>query len=188
LDPLGQTGQLGATSVVPYRNKLARVDGLLKQGMTRISECTDGLSNTLAIAEVAGRNASYVSQFAENYYGGTGTAPIRNVPGFAVGAGSAGRRFWRWAEPHCSLGVSGGINNKSLPDHETSDYQLAPGTLGTAGNKAGNNQSLYSYHRGGINALAGDGSVRFLKENINVFVLRGLTSIKGGEVISADQY
>ena len=57
-------------TVVPYRNKLARVDGLLKQGKTTIAECTDGLSNTLAIAEVAGRNASYVSQYAENYYGG----------------------------------------------------------------------------------------------------------------------
>jgi prepilin-type N-terminal cleavage/methylation domain-containing protein len=186
IDPLGQTGQLGWTTVVPYRNKLARVDGLLKLGMTRIAECTDGLSNTLAIAEDAGRDASYVSQYAENYYGGTLLpAPIRTVPGFAAGAG---RRFWRWAEPHCSLGISGGINNKSLPDHETSNYQLAPGTLGTAGNKAGNNQSLYSYHPSGINALAGDGSVRFLKESTNVVVLRGLTSLKGGEVISADQY
>ena len=40
----------------------------------------------------------------------------------------AGRRFWRWAEPHCSLGVSGGINNKSRPAHENSNYEtpLAP--------------------------------------------------------------
>jgi prepilin-type N-terminal cleavage/methylation domain-containing protein len=185
IDPLGQTGQPGATPVVPYRNKLARVDGLLKQGKTKISECTDGLSNTITIAEVAGRDASLVSQFAENYYGGPDTAPVRNVPGFSAGAG---RRFWRWAEPHCSLGVSGGINNKSRPAHETSNYQLAPGTLGTAGNKAGNNQSLFSYHPGGINVLSGDGSVRFIKESISVVVLRGITSLKGGEVTSADQY
>jgi prepilin-type N-terminal cleavage/methylation domain-containing protein len=59
IDPLGQTGQTGATPIVPYRNKLARVDGLLKQDKTRIAECTDGLSNTLAIAEDAGRDASY---------------------------------------------------------------------------------------------------------------------------------
>lgn len=72
IDPQGLSGQPGATPIVPYRNKLARVDGLLKQGKTRIAECTDGLSNTLAIAEDAGRNASYVSQYAENYYGGTG--------------------------------------------------------------------------------------------------------------------
>jgi len=190
IDPLGQSNPAnGATTVVPYRNKLARVDGLLKQGKTRIAECTDGLSNTLAIAEVAGRNASYVSQYAESWYGGNGTAPVRTVPGFgSTPTTGAGRRFWRWAEPHCSLGVSGGINNKSLPDHETSNYQTYPGTLGTAGNKAGNNQSLYSYHPSGINALFGDGSVHFLKDSTYVVVLRGLTSLSGGEVISADQY
>ena len=174
IDPLGQTGQTGAIPIVPYRNKLARVDGLRKQGKTRIAECTDGLSNTLAIAEDAGRDASYVSQYAENYYGGPLLpAPIRNVPGFAAGAG---RRFWRWTEPHDSLGVSGVINNnKSLPDHETSIYELYPGALGTAGNKAGNNQSLYSYHPGGINALFGDGSVHFLRDSTYVVVLRWLT-------------
>ncbi len=101
IDPLGQTGQLGSTPVVPYRNKSARVDGLLKLAKTKISECTDGLSNTMAIAEDAGRNASYVSQYAEDYYGGTGTAPIRTVPGFAAGAG---RRFWRWVSPMTAWG------------------------------------------------------------------------------------
>ena len=116
---------------------------------------------------------------------GIGTAPIRNVPGFAAGAG---RRFWRWTEPHDSLGVSGSINNKSLPDHETSNYELYPGTLGTAGNKAGNNQSLYSYHPSGINALFGDGSVHFLRDSTSVIVLRWLTSLNGGEVISSDSY
>jgi len=190
IDPLGQTGQPGSTVVVPYRNKNARVDGLLKQGKTKLSEATDGLSNTIAIAEVAGRDASFVSQYAEGYYGGPAPAPSylgtpgRNVPGYPA----AGRRFWRWAEPHCSLGVSGGINNKSRPAQENSNYETAPGTLGTAGNKAGNNQSLFSFHPGGINVLAGDGSVRFLKETVNVVVLRGLTSLKGQEVISADQY
>jgi prepilin-type N-terminal cleavage/methylation domain-containing protein/prepilin-type processing-associated H-X9-DG protein len=185
IDPQGLTNQPGSTPVVPYRNKLARVDGLLKQGKTRIAECTDGLSNTISVAEDAGRDASFVSQYAENYYGGNNLAPVRNVPGFTAGAG---RRFWRWAEPHCSLGVSGVINNKSRPTHENSNYELFPGTLGTAGNKAGNNQSLFSFHPAGINALFGDGSVRFIKESVNVVTLRGLTSLKSGEVLSADQY
>ena len=34
----------------------------------------------------------------------------------------------------------------------------------------------------------GDGSVRFLKDTVNVVTLRGLVTPKGGEVISADQY
>jgi prepilin-type N-terminal cleavage/methylation domain-containing protein/prepilin-type processing-associated H-X9-DG protein len=185
IDPLGQSGGSGSTPVVPYRNRFARADGLLHQGMTRLSEVTDGLSNTITIGEDAGRDATFVSQYAESYYGGNGVAPIRNVPGFAQGAG---RRFWRWAEPHCSLGVSGIINNKAQPTHENSYYELYPGTLGTAGNKAGNNQSLYSFHPGGINALFGDGSVHFLRDSTNVVVLRQLTTLKGGEVLSADSY
>ena len=175
----------GATPVVPYRNKYSRADGLLKLGFTRLSECTDGLSNTISIAEDAGRDATFVSQYAENYYGGNLTPPIRNVPGFAAGAG---RRFWRWAEPHCSLGVAGMIDNPSRPAHETSVYQAYPGTLGTAGNKAGNNQSLFSFHPGGINALFGDGSVHFLKSSTNVVTLRSLVTLKNGEVISSDSY
>jgi hypothetical protein len=34
----------------------------------------------------------------------------------------------------------------------------------------------------------GDGSVRFLKDSVNPLTLRGLVSLAGGEVISADQY
>ena len=185
IDPQGRAGQTGSTSITPYRNKDARADGLLKLGMTGLAESTDGLSNTLALAEDAGRDETYVSQYAEDYYGGQGNAPTRNVPGFAAGAG---RRFWRWAEPHSSLGVSGGINNKSRPMHETTPFQTAPGTLQTAGNKAGNNQALFSFHPGGINVLFGDGSVKFLKESINIVALRNLVTLRGGEVISAEQY
>ncbi len=185
IDPAGQTGQTGSTAIAPYRNKNARADGLLRNGKTALSECTDGLSNTIAIAEDAGRDAYYVSQYPENYYGGSGTAPTRNVPGFSAGAG---RRFWRWAEPHSSLGVSGGINNKFRPMRETSTFQSSPGALQTAGNKAGNNQALFSFHSGGTNALFGDGSVRFIKESINVVTLRALVTLQGGEVVSADQF
>ena len=184
IDPASQSNPSnGATLIVPYRNKAARADGLLKFSKTALGECLDGLSQTIAIAEDAGRDASFVSQYAENYYGGNGNAPQRNVPGFAAGAG---RRFWRYAEPHCSLGVSGGINNKYRPSHEDTEFQTSPGTKNTAGNKAGGNQSLFSFHPGGINTLMGDGSVRFLKDSMNVLTLRGLVTLKGGEVVSSD--
>jgi prepilin-type N-terminal cleavage/methylation domain-containing protein len=183
IDPQGQAGGAGSTAIVPLRNQNARVDGLLKQGKTSLSEATDGLSNTIAIAEDAGRDEYYVSQYGENYYNGS-NGPTRNVPGFST----AGRRFWRWAEPHCSLGVSGVPNNKYRPMQEQGEFQTKPGPLNTAGNKAGNNQNLFSFHPGGINALAGDGSVKFIKDSVNPVVLRAITSLHGGEVISADQY
>ena len=48
------------------------------------------------------------------------------------------------------------------------------------------NDELFSFHSGGVNCLFGDGSVRFVKNSINVVVLRGIITPNGGEVISAD--
>jgi prepilin-type N-terminal cleavage/methylation domain-containing protein/prepilin-type processing-associated H-X9-DG protein len=45
-----------------------------------------------------------------------------------------------------------------------------------------------SYHPGGVNGLMGDGSVRFVKNTVSAPIWRALSSIAGGEVISADQY
>jgi prepilin-type N-terminal cleavage/methylation domain-containing protein/prepilin-type processing-associated H-X9-DG protein len=160
------------------------VDGFLKKGMTALAECTDGLSQTVAIAEDAGRDATFVSKYAENFYDGA-TTPVRNVPGFAAGAG---RRFWRWAEPHSGTGVSGAINNKSRPAHEDTEFQPFPGKLNTSANKAANNQAIFAFHPGGANFLLGDGSVRFVKDSTNVLALRALVTLNGGEVVSADSY
>jgi prepilin-type N-terminal cleavage/methylation domain-containing protein/prepilin-type processing-associated H-X9-DG protein len=48
--------------------------------------------------------------------------------------------------------------------------------------------SASSLHPGGVNILFGDGSVHFIKNTINATVHRGLGTISGGEVLSADQY
>ncbi len=48
-----QTGGVGATPIVPYRNKTLAVKGLLKDGKTTLAEATDGLSNTIGIIECA---------------------------------------------------------------------------------------------------------------------------------------
>ncbi len=45
-----------------------------------------------------------------------------------------------------------------------------------------------SYHLGGVNALLGDGSVKFIKSSVDGMVWRGLGTVAGGEVISADAY
>ena len=45
-----------------------------------------------------------------------------------------------------------------------------------------------SYHSGGVNALLGDGSVRFVKSTIHGLTWRALGTVGGGEVVSSDSY
>ena len=121
------TGGVGATTIVPYRNKLLATPGLLKNGKTAISECTDGLSNTIAILECAGRDERFVSQYFEGMY------PV--VRGLGPAGGPLARhRFWRWADPGSAFGTSGQPNNKGLPTNEGVPW---PTTTATAGNQAG---------------------------------------------------
>jgi prepilin-type N-terminal cleavage/methylation domain-containing protein/prepilin-type processing-associated H-X9-DG protein len=190
IDPQGLTGGLGSSPTAPYRNKLSRVNGMLKQGMTRLGEVTDGLSNTVAIAEDAGRDARYQSPYLEqDMIGSTPKGdplivefnPPRNVP---VGQ----RRFWRWADADGSYGVSTQPNNKAPIALARTDGDYQPPNRAIEGSNSENNDEAYSFHSGGVNVLHGDGSVHFLKETINIVTWRSLITPKGGEVISADQY
>ena len=45
-----------------------------------------------------------------------------------------------------------------------------------------------SFHPGGGNFLFGDGSVRFIKNSINIQIYRALSTKDIGEVISSDSY
>jgi prepilin-type processing-associated H-X9-DG protein len=182
IDPNGATGQTGFSVATPFRNKNSRVNGLLKQGKTSIAEATDGTSNTIAIGEDAGRDETYLSPYTE-----LSQPNSDNRAGGPAGPNAA-KRYWRWAEPDTGFGVSGQPNNKARPMKEASSWQLPPGTLNTAGNNAGANDELFSFHPGGVNVLMGDGSVKFLKDSIGVKVLRGLVSLSGGEVLDASSY
>ena len=63
-----------------------------------------------------------------------------------------------------------------------------PATGTDAGNSAGADDEIFGFHPGGVTALLGDGSVRFLKESLNIVVQRSLITPSGGEVISSDAY
>jgi prepilin-type N-terminal cleavage/methylation domain-containing protein/prepilin-type processing-associated H-X9-DG protein len=172
-------GGVGATLIVPYRNKLMSANGLLKGGLTRISENTDGTSNTIAFIECAGRDERFVSQYFENQY-----IFVRGL-GPAGATNSARHRFWRWADPANAFGVSGQPNNKGVPTNEGTPW---PSTAITAGNQAGANEEPFSFHKGGVNALFGDGSVRFVKDSVNLVALRGILTLNQSEAVSSDAY
>ena len=177
IDPLGRTGGPCSTAIAVYRNCAMRTNGLLKQGMTRLAEVTDGLSQTIAFTEDAGRDARFIGEYSE-YYVTPVLTMSRPVP-------PGQRRFWRWAEPDSAIVSSTVINNKATPSHEQSQYPTSGTTMG---NSAGADDEIYGFHPGGVNALMGDGSVRFIKESLNIVVQRTLITPNGGEVISSDAY
>ncbi len=186
INPLGVATTDGQGTATPFRLKLSRANGLLKQGKTTIAENTDGTSNTIAIAEDAGRDARFISPYTR----GTGAAAYAglNYNIYSPSDAGLGLRYWRWAEADGGFGVSGSINNKFRPMSEQSGWNTYPGPLSTAGNNAGANDEIFSFHPGGANCLFGDGSVKFMKDTTNIVVLRGVVTLAGGEVVSSDQY
>jgi prepilin-type N-terminal cleavage/methylation domain-containing protein/prepilin-type processing-associated H-X9-DG protein len=177
IDPLGRTNNACSTAITPYRNCAARTNGMLKQGLTRLAEVSDGLSQTIAITEDSGRDARFVSAYDESFITPSLTVNRPVPPGK--------RRFWRWAEPDGAVVSSNVINNKATPSHEDTQYPQSGTSMGDG---AGANDEIFGFHPGGVNALFGDGSVRFLKEGLNVVVQRSLITLSGGETVSSDNY
>ncbi|MBX6315073.1 MAG: DUF1559 domain-containing protein [Isosphaeraceae bacterium] len=140
-----------------------------------LSAFTDGTSGTVLASEVIigqGKNA------------GISNAPY-DLRGFA-----------HWGYGACFVTLN--PPNTSIPDvMQDKNYCIypypgnPPCTWSDAPQAPGGNphaKAARSRHPGGVNTLMGDGSVRFIKNSINVAIWRGLGSTHGGEVVSADAY
>ncbi|QDU60264.1 hypothetical protein Pan216_11030 [Planctomycetes bacterium Pan216] len=121
--------------------------------VTRFGDVTDGLSKTILMGEIAGRPAYYRN--------GKRVADLINTskPDYGVWAS---RQF------------------KIQPRGHTRDGLLFPGPCAA---NCSNDRGLYSFHPGVVNVCMGDGSVRSLKENVDIFVFYYLCTIQGGELI-----
>lgn len=140
------------------QNKSTRAEGLLTMAFRRHSEVTDGLSNTILIAEDSGRDERM--QPGHIY-----TDPVDNQI----------RRFWRWAELDCSIGVSKVINNNRFP-------LGGPAACRWNRNNCGPFEEIFSFHPGGAQVVLGDDSVHFLGENTSPRILRALVTVQGNEM------
>jgi prepilin-type processing-associated H-X9-DG protein len=133
----------------------------------RLNAVSDGLSNTLLVVESAGRPQIYRlgkpfgSVPAQKVNGGGWSRPASDLdflPSTADGASFPGP---------VAVGATNGFDYPA--------YNAAPFyTEGTG--------APYSFHAGGINALLGDGSVRFVRSSVSAQTFAALSTRAGGEV------
>jgi prepilin-type N-terminal cleavage/methylation domain-containing protein/prepilin-type processing-associated H-X9-DG protein len=169
-------------------------------------DCTDGLSNTVAFGEVRiGDSTTSTYNGAERYNsvpwpsgtgGGYGSGSDQIMPGALAnfqkyvtacnaarnsGKGSAselndGQTYWAAGRMD-----QGPINSMILtPNSFNADCTDYPAPCAMF--------AMRSRHQGGVNALFGDGSVKFMKDSINQMTWWALGTKAGGEVIDASAY
>ena len=128
---------------------------------------SDGLSNTVFASEKSPylADASWVGiipgyrHFAYNAFASAGTG---------------------------GAGVSYDYPGSLLSSHSGPSLYEVPQVIHPPNSPLGHTDEFYSLHPGGANALIGDGSVRFVKQSINLLTWQALSSRANGEVISAD--
>jgi hypothetical protein len=132
-------------------------DSTLLRPTVRFADVTDGLSNTILFAELAGKQNVYYK-----------SKDITSAVGLQLNAYFGDQQIARKIR-----GYSGA-------------NPANPAEAGCSSINILNVDGLYSFHVGGIHAARGDGSVTFLSENMSSKVLAGLITRNGGEVVSAD--
>ena len=141
------------------------------------ADCLDGLSNTIAVIEDSGK--AHETQFP---YMKAGYAD--NCPTCAFKSPTGLKNNYRWAEPDVANGVSG-PPNASLGGLKGVISQNASPKGGPIDcpwslNNCGPNDEPFAFHIGGVNAVFGDGSVRFVKSTITPQVMRLLCDPNDG--------
>jgi prepilin-type N-terminal cleavage/methylation domain-containing protein len=130
-----------------------------------IQNITDGTSNTLLLGEVIVCQAS----------------------GSAVGqVDHRGAMFND--DYNCTMFMAYTAPNSTIPDQVPTWCVYPYATNPPCINLYPAFNASRSYHPGGVDALMSDGSVRFVKNTVNVPTWRALSTTQGGEVISSDAY
>jgi prepilin-type N-terminal cleavage/methylation domain-containing protein/prepilin-type processing-associated H-X9-DG protein len=170
-NPTGAIGAAGdyfaANSVDAYwwppAKKAAAADtvkcpALLDNDYQPLAAITDGLSNTLLLAEFAGRPDHWIMGCKQ---------PTND-----------GLQWPNWWGPWASY-------NSSIFKTWSADG-LTPGGPCTV--NANNNWGIYAFHPQGANVLLCDGSVHFVGETLDRDVFAGLVTKAGGEPINANKF
>lgn len=138
-----------------------------KGGTTRIRDVQDGTSNTIAIYELASRNALYQNREQ--------VTPFNDLSGANTGGGAT---WMDLIKGNPATQVRGSLFDGTNP---ANGGPLRGGPCAINCRNTGEG-GMYSWHTGGAQAVLADGSVRFISENIAPKPLVTAWMIADGEV------
>ena len=166
----------------------------------RLSEFTDGLSQSIYAAEVKAAQASANCHHALSLIQDPNNVPPPNADPFTVApeynSCMPNTQFefhteWSDGNAHAAGFTTAWPPNKVILGTSSWNYGFDLDVNGINQESGGPSFAAItsrSYHPGGVNVLLGDGSVRFVKSAVNGMIWRALGTINGGEVISSDAY
>ena len=155
-------GMVPGMTVPPSPQRMP-AGAMIQNAITPIVGIADGTSNTVLFGELAGR--------PDLYSGSKKTGDVNTIT-------PASKRFdYNWTSGDFEIKVKG---NK--PD----GTNLAAGDTPKMINATNNGDGAYSFHTGGANFVFGDGSVRFLRDNITAAQMVAYVTSSYGEIVSAD--
>jgi prepilin-type N-terminal cleavage/methylation domain-containing protein/prepilin-type processing-associated H-X9-DG protein len=124
----------------------------------KVTDITDGTSNTIMLAECAGLTDIYVGSAKTGASGGDAA----------------------WANPETQI-VVGGCN-------PTTGAVPGPQAINCSNSGGHYMNQVYSFHNQGANVAMADGSVRFVLQSVKLEILIALLTRSYGEVIPAGSY
>jgi prepilin-type N-terminal cleavage/methylation domain-containing protein len=162
-DPAGNTSAIYASN---YGGWWSNNGMLVMNQQTRIADCTDGTSNTVMVAEQSGKvmgdTSAKQGDIRNGYYTPWGSCTVSQP----IGQLPAGQDMWGMGLT-C---VAYAINSRT--------------TAAGSGEVYMGNTNLNSFHTGGINSVAADGSVRFIQDSFDFPTFQKLCTKSDGLVAS----
>jgi prepilin-type N-terminal cleavage/methylation domain-containing protein/prepilin-type processing-associated H-X9-DG protein len=146
----------------------------------KLADFRDGQSNTILVAEIAGRPVWYKrglnagSLLAANPPGPPWPAAGNGLPPSGVQGGSLHSGFGGWADATSGatpLYGSDGAGNYNPPPS------------GPCAINCSNDAGLNSFHPAGCNVVLADGSVRFITTTVNPGIIGNAITRAGGEIV-----
>lgn len=182
----GTLARVVGTGSATYKG---RYFGMLTAEGSTLAHCIDGSSNTLLVIEDASRSHPSVSLFGA---GSSRNSPVPS-PGHSIagdGVASNARRVYAWADPDAfANGFSGphkSTGDKTAKLNQNGSPIGGPSTCPWSVNNCGPNDEPFAFHTGGVNAVLGDGSVRFIRDGINGLVIKAAVGAQDGVIASLD--